>query len=204
MHAKPFPRAADQNPTIGAVRHFAAEATIYAQGERATHIVLVLHGLVRICGTFPDGRRFISTFLAAGQIFGFEHESTHHAAAEAVCDTTAIFYPARDPAAPTPLPPQIEHALLLHNAQARNHARLLARFSAIEKLSAFLLECSGRAKSRDLITLEMTRQDIADYLGLTVETISRGLAQLKRDRVIAFITTRQLKLLNLASLEAES
>jgi CRP-like cAMP-binding protein len=64
------------------------------------------------------------------------------------------------------------------------------------------VECSERSKARDFVTLEMTRQDIADYLGLTVETVSRGLAQLKRDGMVQFVSARQLKLLDLPTLRA--
>jgi CRP-like cAMP-binding protein len=92
--------------------------------------------------------------------------------------------------------------MMLCIGQARDHARLLGRFSAMEKLSAFLVECSARSKVRDHITLEMRRQDIADYLGLTVETVSRCLARLKRDRMIEFVSSRHLKLLDLVTLRA--
>jgi CRP/FNR family nitrogen fixation transcriptional regulator len=206
MGALPRPRLLHAPPAIGAVRNFTQDQTIYAEGERAAHFVLVVHGLVRSCSTFSDGRRFIGAFFAGGDIFGFECQATYQSSAEAVCDSTLIFYPARDPVdsstPPATMPPQVQGSLMLRIAQARDHARLLGRFSAIEKLSAFLLECSQRSKTRDIIRLEMTRQDIADYLGLTVETISRCLAQLRRDGVIEFVSARQLRLLDVATLRA--
>lgn len=208
MGALPRPRQLNAAPAIGAVRNFTADQTIYREGERAAHFVLVIHGLVRSCSTFSDGRRFIGAFFAGGDIFGFECQATYQSSAEAVCNSTLIFYPARDPVdsstPPATMPPQVLGSLMLRIAQARDHARLLGRFSAIEKLSAFLLECSQRSKIRDIITLEMTRQDIADYLGLTVETVSRCLARLKRDGVIELISARQLKLLNVGTLRAAS
>jgi CRP/FNR family nitrogen fixation transcriptional regulator len=206
MRAAAQTRPAEKNPAIGVVRQFVAEQTIYREGERAAHFVLVIDGLVRSCSTFADGRRFIGAFFSVGDIFGFECQATYEASAEAVCDSTLVFYPARDPAAdgagPGWVPRQVLGSMMGRIAQARGHARLLGRCSAIEKLSTFLLECSQRSKAREFVTLEMTRQDIADYLGLTVETVSRCLGQLRRDGMIEVLSARRLKLLDLAGLRA--
>jgi CRP-like cAMP-binding protein len=88
--------------------------------------------------------------------------------------------------------------------QARCHARLLGRLRAIEKISSFLLECHVRAHQNPNLTLEMTRQDIADYLGLTVETVSRCLGQLRRNGLITLHSSRRLDLLNIPTLQALS
>jgi len=206
MQPAPQPRSGAAPPAIGAVRSFAANQTIYFEGELAANFVLVLDGLVRSCSTFSDGRRFIGAFFAVGDMFGFEPLATYQASAEAVCQTSLVFYPARDPieayGTPGGLPKQVLESMMLCIGRSRDHARLLGRFSAIERLSAFLVECSERSKARDFVTLEMTRQDIADYLGLTVETVSRGLAQLKRDGMVQFVSARQLKLLDLPTLRA--
>ncbi len=93
-------------------------------------------------------------------------------------------------------------ALMRGIDQARGHAMLLGRCSAIERLCAFLLECAEQSKERRLVTLEMTRQDIADYLGLTVETVSRCFGQLKCRGLIEFVSARQVKLLDPAGLRA--
>ena len=208
MRAAAPTRPEDNTPAIGVVRQFVAEQTIYREGERAAHFVLVIDGLVRSCSTFADGRRFIGAFFSVGDIFGFECQATYEASAEAVCDSTLVFYPARDPVADGAglggVPRQVLGSVLGRIAQARGHARLLGRCSASEKLSAFLVQCSQRSKARELVTLEMTRQDIADYLGLTVETVSRCLGQLRRDGMIEFVSARQLKLLDLAALRAAS
>jgi len=198
------PQIFDPPRAIGAVRHFAAEQTICFEGDLAAHFVLIIDGLVRGCSAFPDGRRFIGAFYAAGDFFGVESRPAYQTSAEAVCGTNVIFYPAWNPVeaagAETGLTRQVLGSLMRGADQARDHARLLGRCNAIERLAAFLLECSEPGKERPLITLEMTRRDIADYLGLTVETVSRSLAQLKRDGLIAFVSARQIRLLNLAAL----
>jgi CRP/FNR family nitrogen fixation transcriptional regulator len=202
MRAAPRPRLQDTTQVIGVVRSYAADQAIFFEGDLATHFILVMDGLVRSCNIFADGRRFIGAFFASGDMFGFECHPTYQATAEAVCETTLVFYPARHPMVAGGLPGQSVGSMMLCIGQARDHARLLGRFSAMEKLSAFLVECSARSKVRDHITLEMRRQDIADYLGLTVETVSRCLARLKRDRMIEFVSSRHLKLLDLVTLRA--
>jgi CRP/FNR family nitrogen fixation transcriptional regulator len=204
MHAAPLPRRDAAAHAIGAVRYFAAEQTIYIEGDAAAHFMLVIDGLVRCCNRFSDGRRFIGAFYATGEIFGVERVATYQASAEAVRATAVVFYPARDAVAPgraqDGLPGQVLGAMMRCMDQTRGHARLLGRCSAIERLASFLLECSEHATERRLVTLEMTRQDIADYLGLTVETVSRCFGQLKRDGLIEFVSARQVRLLDPAGL----
>jgi len=193
---------------LGTVKHFVPHQTIFAEGEPSAHCMQVIHGMVRSCSTFPDGRRYIGAFYAAGDIFGIERNPAHLDSAEAVCETDVVLFPAPDwldmVRAQDSLSRQIFGAMMRGSDQARGHARLLGRLHAIEKLSLFLLECHERSPQGMLVTLEMTRQDIADYLGLTVETVSRCLGQLKRDGLIGFRSSRQLDLLNIATLRAMS
>ena len=82
----------------------------------------------------------------------------------------------------------------MHNmAQAQTHSLLLGRRGAAEKVASFILEWAERYAGNSVVHLAMTRQDIADYLGLTIETVSRSLSQFERDGVIALPGTRQLK-----------
>jgi CRP/FNR family nitrogen fixation transcriptional regulator len=193
---------------FGTVQHFAPHQTIFAEGEPAARFMLVIHGMVRSCSTFADGRRFIGAFYGAGDMFGLERNLAYLASAEAVCETAVVLYAARDwvdvDHAKDNLSQQIFGAMMRGADQARCHARLLGRLRAIEKISAFLLECHERSTQGTLITLEMTRQDIADYLGLTVETVSRCLAQLKHEGLIMFHSARQLDLRDIAKLRAIS
>jgi len=197
-HSDTAPRA------LGTVRHFARHQTIFAEGDSALHVMLVIHGMVRSCRNFSDGRRFIGAFYAPGDLFGLERNAAHISSAEAVCETTIVHYPAPDSLAPVQdyLCNRLFNAVMQNIEQARDHAQLLGRLSALEKLAAFLLECSGRSKIPHLLTLEMPREDIADYLGLTVETVSRGLAQLRRDGIISLVSARKLEILKLPALRA--
>jgi CRP/FNR family nitrogen fixation transcriptional regulator len=192
--------------TIGGVRLFAPQKTIFAEGDPATHFMLVIHGLVRSCSVFADGRRFIGAFHAAGDVIGLELDAKYLVSAEAVCETAAVFYPTPDwfgePNARSALPYPMLGALLRGASQARGHARLLGRSCAIEKISVFLLECLQRSKQGTLVELEMNRQDIGDYLGMTVETVSRGLARLRQDGLIGFRSSRQLVILDAAKLRS--
>jgi len=193
---------------IGSLRHFAAHQTIFTEGEDAVNFMLVIHGMVRSCSSFSDGRRFIGAFYTKGDVFGLERHSTYLTSAEAVCESAIVLYPATGSFSPLhaehSLSQQIMGALMSSGEQAHGHARLLGRLTAIEKISAFLLQRHERSPDDQHITLEMTRQDIADYLGLTVETISRCLGQLKRGGVISFRSPRQLDLLNVKALRTLS
>jgi CRP-like cAMP-binding protein len=208
MRTATLPRPDAACRALGTVRHYAPQQTIFAEGEPAAHFMLVIHGMVRSCNTFSDGRRFIGAFYAAGDMFGLDRDPAYLASAEAVCDTDIILYPAPDWFNIAPAQDNLSHqifAAMLRGAnQARCHARLLGRLRAIEKISVFLLECHDRAHQNPDLTLEMTRQDIADYLGLTVETVSRCFAQLKRDGLITLRSARRLDLLNIPTLQALS
>jgi CRP/FNR family nitrogen fixation transcriptional regulator len=204
MRRAALPRAETPLRAIGTVRNFVPHQTIFAEGEPAPYFMLVIHGMVRSCSNFSDGRRFIGAFYAGGDMFGLERNPAHLASAEAVSDTALVLYPAPDWFtvfhAQDDLSLRIFSAIMRSFEQAQCHARLLARLRAVERLALFLLECHERAHLGMLVTLEMTRQDIADYLGLTVETVSRSLAQLKRDKLIGLRSSRQIDLLDIPGL----
>jgi CRP-like cAMP-binding protein len=86
--------------------------------------------------------------------------------------------------------------------KAQDHARLLGRASALEKVAAFVIEWSAQSPDRKSASLVMARQDIADYLGLTVETISRTLTQLRLDNLIELRNAREIRVINLPALRA--
>jgi CRP/FNR family nitrogen fixation transcriptional regulator len=85
--------------------------------------------------------------------------------------------------------------------RAREHALLLGRRGALEKMAGFLLDMVKKSKEA-VVALPMSRQDIADYLGLTIETVSRALSQLERDGIIELQSIRQIRLRDTASLRA--
>jgi CRP/FNR family nitrogen fixation transcriptional regulator len=196
-----FFSAAPQNaPSI----RFDADEEIYAEDDAASAFYKVECGVVRLCKFLSDGRRQIDAFYTAGEVFGFEACETYEYCAEAVTDCTLVRYRrnglermvANDDAMGLKLFSYAMQCL----QRSRAHALLLGRGSATHKLAAFLSELFA-ASPGDAIELAMSRLDIADYLGLTIETVSRTLSQLERDGVIAMARSRRISLKNPAALQ---
>lgn len=184
--------------------HFAQDSGIYEEGDDATCFYKVISGVVRTCRFSADGRRHIDAFYRAGEIFGFELGAEHRFSAEAVND--CVLLPCRrrgmeEAAAQDGAAVMHLYTYAMQQLErARAHSQLLGRCSAAQKLSVFLLEISA-AKRGGEIELPMTRQDIADYLGLTIETVSRTLAQLEKSNVIRLRAARHIEVKDRAALE---
>lgn len=172
----------------GSRRRFEAEEEIYAEGDRAAHFYKVVSGAVRSYKLLDDGRRQISGFHLPGDIFGVEAGDEHRFGAEAVTDTTLTVHRrgdrdalARDGGA---LAREVVAAVMHALERAQEHMMLLGRKSAKERIASFLLGLAKRTESVSAVELPMSRADIADHLGLTVESVSRALTQLERAGVI--------------------
>jgi CRP/FNR family nitrogen fixation transcriptional regulator len=166
----------------------------------------VVSGVVRICKFLSDGRRQIAAFHMAGEIFGFELGEERQFAAEAVSDCTLVCYRRRGIEIMAQKDQTVSRQLLQYAmqnlAQAQSHALLLARRGAAEKVASFLLDWQVRSNRQGVVHLAMSRQEIGDYLALTIETVSRSLSQFERDGVIAMPNSRELRLLDTEALEA--
>ncbi len=157
---------------------------IFGQAEPADYIYQVIEGAVRSHKLLSDGRRQIGAFHLRGDIFGLENSDFHRFTAEAIVDTTLCLIKrsslervAKNDAAML----LSLVAMTTDNLQhVENHLLLLGRKSARERVATFLLEMNGRLTVAGVIALPMTRRDIADYLGLTLETVSRALAALQQ------------------------
>jgi len=180
----------------GSVMHFAPDRQVYAEGDEARSFYKVVSGVVRTCRFLSDGRRQIDAFYMAGEVFGFEAGADHRMSAEAVSDCTVVAYRRRGLEAMIAHDEKLGRWFFSHAmnslALAREHLLLLGRGSAAQKISAFLLEAAEREGSDGVVDLAMSRQDIADYLGLTIETVSRTLSQLERDGTIKLPTARRV------------
>lgn len=188
----------------GFVMEFARNEEIFGEEEPADFVYKVISGTVRTVRILSDGRRQVAAFLLAGEVFGVEHGELHRFSAEAVSDCKVALV--RRSA--------VEKAAELSSRAARelwslatcdlvrlqDHMLLLGRKNANERVGAFLLDMSQRTKGGDTVELAMSRTDIADYLGLTIETVSRTLTQMERDRAIALPTCRHILLRNRAAL----
>jgi CRP/FNR family transcriptional regulator, nitrogen fixation regulation protein len=189
-----------------AVRHYTADSEIYAEGDDANFFYKVASGVVRTCKFLSDGRRQIDAFHVAGDVFGFETSSEHRLSAEAVSDCTLIPYRRRGFESLASRDDRVAGQLFSYAMRclerAQDHSLLLGRRSAPQKLAAFLLEMAERRTDEGVIELAMTRQDIADYLGLTIETVSRTLSQFEREGVIELPTARRVRLRDLEALRS--
>lgn len=188
---------------IGVRIPYAAGEEIYAQEEEADMVYRVISGAVRTTRLLSDGRRQIGDFYYPGDLFGLESGDHHRFSAEALNDTvilvvkrSALAHYGEDGA-------RIERALWAATAQelrrTQEHLTLLGCKSACEKVAAFLLDVADRSK-KELIDLSMGRQDIADYLGITIETVCRMLRQLQDDAIVEFQGARRFRLRHRAAL----
>jgi CRP/FNR family nitrogen fixation transcriptional regulator len=161
-------------------RKYRRDAEIFGEGEPANSVYQVMSGAVRTVKLLPDGRRQVATFLLPGDIFGIERDVYQHTA-EATMKST-IWVAGRSKLF-AELPDVLE--LVTRNLEhAENHVLLLGRQNAIEKVTVFLIEMDRRLQSPNVLTLPMSRRDIADYLGLTHETVTRALAVLRRSGLL--------------------
>jgi CRP-like cAMP-binding protein len=190
---------------IGARLGFARNQEIYAEGDSASCWYKVVAGTVRVSKLLADGRRHIAKFCLPGDSFGFDRAGLRPFAAEAVSDAVVIRLSRnaseqlidQTPAAAR----QLRESMLRDLAQAHGRMLLLGRMTAAERVAAFLLERFERCDRAKELDLPMSRNDIADYLGLTTETVCRVLSAFKRDRVIAIPDPHRIVLLDRAALE---
>ncbi|AEH90456.1 helix-turn-helix domain-containing protein [Mesorhizobium opportunistum] len=174
------------------VSFFPAGTEIYAQGEKAGPLYQVEFGAVRVYRLLADGRRQISAFHLAGETFGFEADATHHFFAEAIGATgIRVFRIASTADMSSQLLPLALKGLI----RAQEHLLVLGRQNAIERVAAFLVDMAERQGGLRQIELPMSRLDIGDYLGLTIETVSRVFTRLKDKSVIRLLGLRSIEIL---------
>jgi len=197
----------DSNPTIRLSEFSYKKGTeIYGEKEPADYVYQVKTGAVRSYKLMSDGRRQIGAFHLAGDIFGLENGGAHRFTAEAIIATTVRLMRRQSLEIVAESDAVVAKNLLsmtTDNLQhAENHMLLLGRKTSLERVAAFLLEMNKRLAAAGVMALPMSRRDIADYLGLTVETVSRALSQLHELDIIGFLgnTQRQIVLLDLQQL----
>lgn len=192
--AKAGPLAASQPPLL-----FASGQEIYAQGEKADRLYRVEFGAVRIYRLLTDGRRQISSFHLPGEVFGFESDGVHHFFADAIGATGVRALPRVNTGA---LASEIMESALRCLVRTQEHLLVVGRQNAVERIAAFLLDMAERQGGLEQFDLPMSRSDIGDYLGLTIETVSRVISKLRAEGVIRLVSLRTLKLLKPATLRA--
>jgi CRP/FNR family nitrogen fixation transcriptional regulator len=193
-----LPRQAAAPLPQGQRRHIAKGEELFALG--------VVSGTVRTCKLLSDGRRQIEAFHLHGDLFGLESGRTHRFTAEAVDDVEILAFRHGHLTSLVHDHPefgdQIMAATLASLDRAHDHMVLLGRKTAQEKIASFLLDMACRLAQADHFDLPMQRADIADHLGLTIETVSRTLTQMVRDGFISLAATgRTIILSDRAALE---
>lgn len=194
--------ASDLLSRIGLEMAFAKDEEIYGQGEAADLIYRVVRGTVRTSHFMADGRRPVGDFYYPGDLFGLETGSTHAMTAEALSDCVVLVASRQALRAAG----RNELAALMWEATAhelentRQHLHLLARRTACERVASFLLSLAER-QSGGTVELAMGRQDMADYLGITIETVSRMITQLQKTGVVEFAGCRHFRITDRQALE---
>ncbi len=192
-HAPAMPAASGQH-VIGVTRTLRKDTSLFCEGDDADCFYKVVKGTVRTFKLLSDGRRQIDAFHMQGDIFGVEAGDEYRFTAEAAEDAVVIAYrrwcPTSLAATDNVFAGEILSSMLQALGRAQNHMLLLGRKSALEKVAAFLLEMFERSREA-AVDLPMCRVDIADHLGLTIETVSRSLTQLERTGVIDLPVNRR-------------
>jgi CRP/FNR family nitrogen fixation transcriptional regulator len=197
------PCQVDSIKLTGRSLSFCRNAEIYGEGAPAAYLYKVISGAVRTYRVLADGRRQVQAFYAPGDVFGFELEAEHTHSAEAIVDSRVVLIrrcaltalAARD----NDVARQLWTLTARELRRVENHAMLLVK-TARERVVSFLLEMAERGPSGAPLTLPMSRQDIADYLGLTIETVSRTLTGLESVEAIALPNSRRIVLRDRAAL----
>ena len=195
--------ATDTLDLMGALMPFTRNSEIYGENEPADYLYKVVSGTVRTYKVLFDGRRQIGGFHLPGDMFGFESGDEHTFSAEAITDckilvikrSVVIALAARD----NDVAQQMWALTARELQRVQDHIMVLIK-SAQERVAGFLLEMAERVAGGGAVELPMSRQDIADYLGLTIETVSRTLTQLEKTAAIELPTSRHIVLRNRSAL----
>jgi CRP/FNR family transcriptional regulator, nitrogen fixation regulation protein len=182
----------------GSVMAFSRNEEIFAEEEDAAFVYKVISGAVRDVRILSDGRRQIGAFHLPGEVFGLECGASHRYSAEAVVDSEIALVrrsaldkrAAEDGAVACKLWDVTSRDL----QQLQDHLVLLGRKTAMERVASFLVRMVSRSPAGAALDLPMSRSDIADYLGLTIETVSRTLTQLERSHAISMPSSRHIVL----------
>jgi CRP-like cAMP-binding protein len=165
------------NPLIEEPRRLIAGESLFSAGEAATGLFQVLDGTIMVLRALPGNRRQILDLAGRGRTIGFSHGELHDCDAVALAPATVV----------SASRSRMEHpeAMLSEIARLRDLATLLGRKTALERISSFLLGLMGEDKGPCALVLPLSRREIADHLGLVIETVCRNLRQLKEQGLIS-------------------
>ncbi len=188
---------------LGVQMTFGANEEIFGENEPAEYVYKVVSGAVRTYKILSDGRRQIGAFYLPDDTFGLEIGKQHQLSAEAINDAVVLMVRRSAIVSQAARNCDAAHELWACTARELAHAQehmLLLVKSAPQRVASFLLEMSERLAAIDSLDLPMSRQDIADYLGLTIETVSRTMSQLVSEAAIGLPSSRHIVLRNRGAL----
>jgi len=174
---------------------YAPKEALFSQSEPSTRIFNISEGVVRIYKLLPDGRRQVIGFKLPGDFLGLAAADHHNLSADAIGHVSACwFYKTvfmRFVDTKLPLLRRMNEFATRELCFAQERMLLLGRYTAEEKMASFILNWRDRLarldRATDFIALPMSRRDIADYLGLTIETVSRTFTKLERESIISIV-----------------
>ena len=185
---------------IGVARSLSRDQSLYGQGDRADFVYKVVSGAVRAVRLLADGRRQITDFYLPGDVFGIELEAEHTASAEALSETVVISARRSSLTQDQSQSSHLWRHAMVELQRSQTHLLTLGRRSAIERIAFFLVDLADRMGGTDQLQVPMSRQDIADYLGLTIETVSRTLTQMQARGLVEVEGCRRMRLPKRAAL----
>jgi CRP/FNR family nitrogen fixation transcriptional regulator len=188
---------------IGFVNCYRRSAEIFAEEEQVKYFYRVVSGAVRTYKTLENGRRLITAFYVPGDAFGLETRGEHRLSGQAISASKLFLIGRSAFVARAARDSRIANQLWTHTAaelqRVQDHIRLFA-MPARERVAGFLVDMAKRLSADGEVELPMVRQDIADYLGLTIETVSRSLTQLEDLEAIGIRASRHILLRNYRAL----
>ena len=194
---------ADVMERLGVSMAFAKGEEIFGQDEEADLVHFIVRGAVRTTRLLSDGRRHIGNFYYSRDLIGLETGDTHRFSAEALTNCTILVVRRTSLHAFSgdgALDRAIWEATRRELERTQEHLLVLGRKTACEKVASFLMDLAQREAS-DRVDLPMGRQDMADYLGLTIETVSRMVTQLQGSKIVEFAGSRHFRVTRWDALE---
>ena len=173
-------------------------STIVCEGDPADYVFMVVDGVVRRCKTFQNGTRAIVAFHTPGELFGWTDELTHALSTEAATDTLLLFFKRNVLLSAAARENKVANFLMTSTSELRciQAHSLRINQSAKCRVAGFLLDFSARTGETADVDLPMSHQDIADHLGLSIETVSRTITELERACLIGRASARTINLTN--------
>jgi CRP/FNR family nitrogen fixation transcriptional regulator len=202
--ARPASALSDAFDRHGVRVIYARNAEIYAQDDPVELLYRVVRGVIRTSRVTADGRRQVGDFYYPGDLFGLEPGPDHRFGAEALVDCEGLVV-RRSSVRAAAGDAELDRASLvaerMEMERLQDHVVMLGRKSARERVASFLMSVAQRG-AEDHADLAMGRQDMADYLGLTIETVSRMLTQLQGEDIVEFPSSRRFQIRKRTALEA--